>query len=112
MSNTEYDAWVVEVRQIVEILSSLLDAKPVEELSDTQIRDKDGVVHDLTKLVGSPCVISTGVSYVMSIDDYHALNGPRWVTYGGHVYNSCEDLAKDISKHAEDPDVEITVHTF
>lgn len=112
MSNTECDAWMVEVRQMVENLSALLDAKPAEELSDTQIRDKDGVVHDLTKLVGSPCVISTGVSYIMSIDDCYALNGPQWVTYGGHFYNSCEDLAKDINKHADDPGVEITIHKF
>lgn len=73
---------------------------------------RQGVVHDLAKLVGSSCVISTGVSYIMSIDDWYALNGPQWVTCGGHFYNSCEDLAKDISDHADDPDVEITVHKF
>ena len=56
MANTEFDAWAVEVRRMVEILSVLMDTRPAEELSDTQIRDKDGVVHDLAELVKSPCV--------------------------------------------------------
>ena len=110
MSNTEFNAWMVKVQQMVENLSALMDTKPAGGLSDTQIRDKDGVVHDLAELVKSPCVISTGVSYIMSIDDYPSLNGPRWVAYSGHFYNHCEDLAKALSKHTDDKYVEITVH--
>lgn len=108
MSNAKFDAWVVEVRQAVEVLSALLAARPAEGLSDTQIRDKDGVVHDLAELVKSPCVISAGSTCFMSINDYHALNGPRWVTYEGRFYNRCEDLAKDINRLASDA----VVHKF
>ena len=97
------NAWMVEK------LSTLMDAKSEEELSDTQIRDKDGVVHDLAELVKSPCVISTGVSHIMSIDDYYAPKGGRWVTYEGHFYNHCEDLAKYIREHL---DAQITVYMF
>ena len=110
MTEANFDAWIEEVRRKVTELSNMLDAKPVAELSDTEIRDKDGVVHDLAELAKFPCVISTGVNYIMSIDDYHAISGPRWVTYSGHFYNHPEELAKAIRDHADDPDVEITVH--
>lgn len=95
--------------KLVEI-ADFLRAFDREELSDTEIVDKDGVVYDLAELAKFPCVISTGVNLIMSIDDYHAISGPRWVTYSGHFYNHPEELAKAIRDHADDPDVEITVH--
>lgn len=112
MTGTEFDAWMEEVSRAVVRLVDVLDAKPGEELSDTQIIDKDGVVHDLAELVKSPCVITTGVSCIMSINDYCMFDGPRWVTYGGHFYKHCEELTKAIREHADDPGVEITVHRF
>lgn len=106
----EDEAWDA-LRKIAELIDAL-GIKPVEELSDTQIKDKDGVIHDLAELEKSPCVISTGVNYIMSIDDNYGVSCPRWVTYGGRCYNNTEDLAKVIRDHADDPDVEITVHRF
>lgn len=104
-----------ETREAFRKIAELVDIMGIEfeqELSDTEIVDKDGVVHDLAELAKLPCVISTGVSYIMSIDDYYAVSGPRWVTYSGHFYNRPEELAKAVRDHADDPDVEITVHKF
>ena len=97
--------------ELAEILRKLADRLDVK-LNDTEIVDKNGTVHDLAELAKSACVISTGVSHIMSLDDYCAYSGPRWVTYDGQFYNHSEDLAKAIREHADDPDVEITVHKF
>lgn len=40
MTEANFDAWIEEVRRKVTELSDLLDAKPVDELSDTEIKDK------------------------------------------------------------------------
>ena len=104
-----------ETREAFRKIAELVDIMGIEfeqELSDTEIVDKDGVVHDLAELAKFPCVISTGVSYIMSIDDYDVVSGPRWVTYSGHFYNHPEELAKAIRDHADDHNVEIIVHKF
>jgi hypothetical protein len=98
------------VRRAVAKLSDVLDASPVEELSDTQIRDKDGVVHDLTELAKNECVINTGVALHMAVYDYYTLDN-LWVSSGGFSHSS-ERLANLIREHADDPDVEITVYKF
>lgn len=108
MTEANFDAWIEEVRRKVTELSDLLDAKPVDELSDTEI--KDGVVHDLAELVKSKCVIDTGVALHMAVHDYYTLDNV-WVSSGGFSHSS-ESLAKLIQKHADDPDVEITVYKF
>ena len=110
MTEANFDVWIEEVRRKVTELSDMLDAKPVDELSDTQIKDKDGVVHDLTELVKGECVINTGVALHMAIQDYYTLDN-LWVSSGGFSHSS-ERLAKLIREHADDPDVEITVYKF
>lgn len=40
MTEANFDAWIEEVRRKVTELSDMLDAEPVDELSDTEIRDK------------------------------------------------------------------------
>lgn len=110
MTDANFDAWIEEVRRKVTELSDMLDAKPVDELSDTEIRDKDGVVHDLAELVKSECVIDTGVALHMAVHDYYTLDN-MWVSSGGTSHSS-ERLAKLIREHADDPDVEITIHKF
>lgn len=110
MTEANFDAWIEEVRRKVTELSDMLDAKPVDELSDTEIRDKDGVVHDLAELVKSECVIDTGVALHMAVHDYYTLDN-MWVSSGGTSHSS-ERLAKLIREHADDPDVEITIHKF
>lgn len=110
MTEANFDAWIEEVRRKVAELSDLLDAKPVDELSDTEIRDKDGVVHDLAELVKSRCVIDTGIALHMAIHDYYTCIN-RWTSSGGCSHSS-ERLAKLIREHADDPNVEITVYKF
>lgn len=106
MTETNFDAWIEEVRRKVIELSDMLDAKPVDELSGTEIRDKYGVVHDLAELVESECVIDTGVALHMAVRDYYS-----WTSSGGSSHSS-EKLANLIREHADDPDVEITIHKF
>lgn len=110
MTEANFDAWIEEVRRKVTELSDLLDAKPVDELSDTEIKNKDGVVHDLAELVKSECVIDTGIALHMAVHDFYTLDN-MWVSSGGSSHSS-ERLAKLIREHADDPDVEITVHKF
>nr|DAU11902.1 MAG TPA: hypothetical protein [Caudoviricetes sp.] len=111
MTEANFDAWIEEVRRKVTELSDMLDAKPVDELSDTEIRDKDGVVHDLAELAKSDTSVdNTGVALHMAVHDYYTLDNV-WVSSGGFSHSS-ERLAKLIQKHADDPDVEITVYKF
>lgn len=110
MTEANFDAWIEEVRRKVTELSDTLDAKPVDELSDTEIRDKDGVVHDLAERAKSECVINTGVALHMAVHDYYTLDN-LWVSSGGFSHSS-ERLAKLIQEHADAPDVEITVYKF
>lgn len=110
MTEANFDAWIEEVRRKVTELSDMLDVKPVDELSDTEIRDKDGVVHDLAELVKSKCVIDTGVVLHTAIHDFYTLDN-MWVSSGGFSHSS-ESLANLIQEHADDPDVEITVYKF
>lgn len=90
----------------IEFEQELSDTEAVHMLSDTEIKDKDGVVHDLAELVKSECVIDTGVALHMSVRDYYS-----WTSSGGSSHSS-EKLAKLIQEHADDPDVEITVYKF
>lgn len=110
MTEANFDAWIEEVRRKVTELSDMLDAKPVDELSDTEIKDKDGVVHDLAELVKSECVIDTGVALHMAVHDYYTCIN-MWVSSGGSFHSS-ERLAKLIREHIDDPDVEIPIHKF
>lgn len=112
MTETDFDTWWEEVRRTVVKLVDVLDAKPVdEELSNTEIRDKDGVVHDLAELVKSQCVIDTGVCVFMPIHDYCSFGG-RWISFNGVYYNRPEDLAKLIREHMDDPDYTVSVRMF
>lgn len=110
MTEANFDAWIEEVRRKVTELSDLLDAKPVDKLSDTEIKDKDGVVHDLAELVKSECVINTSVALHTATHDFYTIVN-RWISFGGSSHTS-ERLAKLIREHADDPDVEITIYKF
>lgn len=102
-----------ETREAFRKIAELVDIMGIEfeqELSDTEIKDKDGVVHDLAELVKSGCVIDTGVALHMAVHDYYTCIN-RWTSSGGYSHSS-ERLAKLIREHADDPDVEITVYKF
>lgn len=70
MTEANFDAWIEEVRRKV---TDLLDAKPVDGLSDTEIKDKDGVAE-----LG--CVIDT-------IHVFYTLTN-RWTSSGGVSHSS------------------------
>lgn len=110
MTEANFDAWIEEVRRKVTELSDLLDAKPVDGLSDTQIRDNDGVVHDLTELVKEKCVIDTNVNLYMPVTSQTSF--VRYFVSLGSSYYIPRNLAALIRDHADDPDVKITVYKF
>lgn len=106
----QFDAETREAFRKIGELVDILGIKSVEELSDTQIVDKDGVVYDLGELVKTKCVIDTGVCLHMAIDDYYSLNR-YWVSQGG-IEQSSESLAKLLREHSDELDCTITVHKF
>lgn len=112
MTDNEHLFTDEEISLIFTKLGELMDALGMldEELSSTEIKDKDGVVHDLSELVKSECVIDTGIARHMAIHDFYTLTN-RWTSSGG-VSHSSESLANFIREHADDPDVKITVHKF
>lgn len=112
MTDNEHLFTDEEISLIFTKLGELMDALGMvdEELSSTEIKDKDGVVHDLAELVKCRCVIDTGIALHMAIHDFYILTN-RWTSSGG-VSHSSESLANLIREHADDPDVKITVHKF
>lgn len=112
MTDNEHLFTDEEISLIFTKLGELMDALGMfdEELSDTEIKDKYGVVHDLSELVKSGCVIDTGIALHMAVHDFYTLTN-RWTSSGG-VSHSSESLANLIREHADDPDVKITVHKF
>ena len=111
MTDNEQPFTDEEFTLIFSKLGELMDALGMldEELSDTEIKNKDGVVHDLAELVKSECVIDT-LTLHMAVHDFYTLDN-MWVSSGGFSHSS-ERLAKLIREHADDPDVEITVYKF
>lgn len=108
-----FDAETREAFRKIAELADILGIKPEQELSDTEIVDKDGVVHDLGQLVKTNCVIDNGCGVIfVAIRDYHGGPEGRFVSSGGKYFNHPEDLAKVIRDHANDPDAKITVHKF
>mgnify|MGYP000091086987 CR=1 FL=1 len=103
-----------QLEQLAEYLLKALESKayaePEKELSDTQIVDKNGVVHDLKELENTSCVIDTGVSVHMFVQDFYSYKD-RWISSHGYE-NTSERLAALIRKHYSDPDCVITVHKF
>lgn len=100
-------------RKLIELADVLGVFDEEEELSDTEIKDKDGVVYDLAELVKTNCVIDNGCGVIfMAIRDYHGGPEGRFVSSGGKYFNHPEDLAKLIREHMDDPDYQITVHKF
>lgn len=112
MTDNEHLFTDEEISLIFTELGELMDALGMfdEELSSTEIKDKDGVVHDLAELVKSGCVIDTGIALHMAVHDFYTLTN-RWTSSGG-VSHSSESLAKAIREHTDNPDVKITVHKF
>lgn len=109
----QFDAEKREAFRKIAELVDILGIKSVEELSDTQIVDKDGVVHDLAELVKTNCVIDNGCGVIfVAIRD--CCGGPdgRFVSSAGKYFNHPEDLAKFFREHTDDEDYSVIVHMF
>ena len=108
MTIIRFDAETREAFRKIAELVDILGIKPIEELSNTEIVNKDGVVHDLSELVKTKCVINTGVCLHMAV---HTAYEDLFISSGGNQFTP-KRLAELIHEHSEDPDVEITVHKF
>lgn len=108
MTIIRFDAETREAFRKIAELVDILGIKPIEELSNTEIVDKDGVVHDLSELIKTKCVINTGVCLHMAV---HTAYEDLFISSGGNQLTP-KRLAERIHEHSEDPDVEITVHKF
>lgn len=108
MTIIRFDAETREAFRKIAELVDILGIKPIEELSNTEIVDKDGVVHDLSELIKTKCVINTGVCLHMAV---HTAYEDFFISSGGNQFTP-KRLAELIHEHSEDPDVEITVHKF
>ena len=94
-------------------LADFLGVFDQEELSDTEIKDKNGVTYDLADLVGTNCVIDNGCGVIfIAIRDYSGPPEGRFVSSTGKYFNHPEDLAKLFHEHMDDPDYAVTVHVF
>nr|DAV60869.1 MAG TPA: hypothetical protein [Caudoviricetes sp.] len=108
MTIIRFDAETREAFRKIAELVDILGIKPIEELSNTEIVDKDGVVHDLSELIKTKWVINTGVCLHMAV---HTAYEDLFISSGGNQFTP-KRLAELIHEHSEDPDVEITVHKF
>lgn len=106
-----FDAETREAFRKIAELADILGIELEQELSDTEIEDKDGVVYDLAELVKTNCVIDNGCGVIfMGIRDFRGGPEGRFVSSAGKYFNDPEDLARLIREHADDPDYMVTVH--
>lgn len=79
----------------------------------TTIEDKNGLTHDLSKLVNTQCLIDTGMDTFMAMQDFTDPDAdPYWMSWGGQKYTP-EGLAEYINLVAPgNSDIVITVHEF
>lgn len=113
MTIIRFDAETREALRRIAELVDILGIKPIEELSNTEIVDKNGIVHDIAKLVKTNCVIDNGCGVIfMAIRDYCGGPDGRFVSSAGKYFNHPEDLAKLFREHADDEDCSVTVHMF
>nr|DAQ92927.1 MAG TPA: hypothetical protein [Caudoviricetes sp.] len=80
------------------------------KLKSTEIRDKDGVIHDLNDLVRQRCVIDTGGAIHMSVQGDYTV-GSYWVSNNASRHDS-KGLASLIRSHSDDECHKVTVYEF
>jgi hypothetical protein len=109
ISDDEY----YDIKQnLINALAPQLGIEPEKELRKTEIKDKNGTIHDLEKLVKKECVIDTGTDIYMSLWSKRDC-GYVWISS-----NTSTWLSKDLAYHlhpdhmTKDSDQEITVHEF
>lgn len=79
----------------------------------TTIKDKNDLTHDLSKLVNTQCLIDTGESTFMAVQDFHNIDtDPYWMSWDGGKYTP-EELVEYINVVAPgNSDIVINVHEF
>jgi hypothetical protein len=109
ISDDEY----YDIKQnLINALAPQLGIEPEKELRKTEIKDKNGTIHDLEKLVKKECVIDTGT------DIYMSLWSKRDCQYVWISSNTSTWLSQNIAYRlhpdhmTKDSDQEITVHEF
>lgn len=77
----------------------------------TTIKDKNDLTHDLSKLVNTQCLIDTGESTFMAVQDFNNIDAdPYWMSWDGGKYTP-EELAEYINLMLMGGNgIEITVH--
>ena len=109
ISDDEY----YDIKQnLINALAPQLGIEVEKELRKTEIKDKNGTIHDLEKLVKKECVIDTGTDIYMSLwskSDYRYV----WISSNTSTWLS-QDIAYRLhpDRIKNDPDLEITVHEF
>lgn len=99
-------------QNLINALAPQLGVTVEKELRKTEIKDKNGIIHDLEKLAKKECVIDTGT------DIYMSLWSRRDCDYVWISSDTCTWSSKSLAYHLHpehtknDPDLEITVHEF
>ena len=109
ISDDEY----YDIKQhLIDTLAPQLGVTVEKELRKTEIKDKDGVIHDLETLVRRQCVIDTGINIYMPV--WNSRDGRYYWMNSYTAEYSSKDLADDIKYKAtkKNPDLEVTIHDF
>lgn len=98
--------------RLLKKIAPMLGLEYEEPQPVTTIEDKNGLVHDLAKLVNMQCVIDTDTSIFMAVQDFTNLDtDPYWMSREGTKYTP-EELAELINLMALDGEVTINIHEF
>ena len=109
ISDDEY----YDIKQnLINTLAPQLGIEPEKELRKTEIKDKNGTIHDLEKLVKKQCIVDTGEHIFMPVFDARE-NDKYWITPNGFTC-STRDLAQRIriDEFVENPNLNVTIHEF
>lgn len=98
--------------RLLKKIAPMLGLEYEEPQPVTTIEDENGLVHDLAKLVNMQCIIDTGTSIFMAVQDFTNLDtDPYWMSREGTTYTP-EELAELINLMALDGEVAINIHEF
>lgn len=98
--------------RLLKKIAPMLGLEYEEPQPVTTIEDENGLVHDLAKLVNMQCIIDTGTSVFMAVQDFTNLDTDTyWMSREGTKYTP-EELAELINLMVLDGNATITVHEF
>ena len=98
--------------RLLKKIAPMLGLEYEEPQPVTTIEDENGLVHDLAKLVNMQCIIDTGTSIFMAVQDFTNLDTDHyWMSREGNKYTP-EELAELINFMALYEEVTINIHEF